>query len=534
MVTRRVLLAICLLSMSDPAKILAVGRIPHKATNHSLRQSVEQKKEGVQALAQFNIVHVREALAYLASDSLEGRETSEPGQKEAAAFIAKKFKDLGLKPLGDSGTFLQHFFVNVNYISDSSFVETDGSYYWGNKDIVVMPFGAGDTAITAPVVFAGYGFESDNYSDYDGMDVKGKIVILLDGNPPFADSSSIMIKTGLYKRGNAVKHGAAAVLLAVKGGKTGFAKIYQHFESLFGNKPMRLNTGIKSSQTPTKLQTIYIDEDLANQFLRRQGTDLEIVSRKLDSLQKPESMMLGSASVYIKLESETRLTENVIGMIEGTSLKNEYVVYSAHYDHLGKSPEGDVYHGADDNASGTCTVLGIAEMYAKSNLRPKRSVIFLTVTGEEKGLLGSDYFTAHPTVPIANIVADLNTDMDGRIDTSYLRKDSNYVFVIGSKRLSKELDSLLVSADSESVRIKLDYSFDSDNDPNQFYYRSDQYNFARRNIPVVFFFDGNIPEYHKPTDTIDKIDFPILEERAKLIFLTGWKAANLDWRLLLN
>jgi Zn-dependent M28 family amino/carboxypeptidase len=243
-----------------------------------------------------------------------------------------------------------------------------------------------------------------------------------------------------------------------------------------------------------------------------------------------------NATVRVDLVSEIRQSENVVGMLEGSddSSKNQYVVYSAHYDHLGKTPAGIIYHGADDNASGTSTVLGIAETYSNIKIRPKRSIIFLTVSGEEKGLLGSSYFTLHPTVPIKDIVTDLNTDMDGRIDTSYINRDSNYVFVIGSKRLSTELDSLLVSADSESVKIKLDYSFDSDNDPNQFYYRSDHYNFAKKDIPVIFFFDGNHPDYHKPTDTSDKIDFPILEERAKLIFMTGWKVANLDWRLRLN
>ncbi len=236
----------------------------------------------------------------------------------------------------------------------------------------------------------------------------------------------------------------------------------------------------------------------------------------------------------IYLVSEIRQSENVVGMLDGTSIRNEYVVYSAHYDHLGITPDGVIYHGADDNASGTSTVLGIAEAYSKSKIKPKRSIIFLTVSGEEKGLLGSEYFTSHPTVPIKDIVTDLNTDMDGRVDTAYLSRNDNYVFVIGSNRLSNELDSLLIAADSQSVKIKLDYAFDSDNDPNQFYYRSDHYNFARKNIPIVFFFDGNHPDYHKPTDTSDKINFPLLEERAKLIFMTGWKVANLGWRLRLN
>lgn len=494
--------------------------------------NVDYGTAGPEALQFFNVADVRYALTYLASDSLQGRETTEPGQKRAADFIVRRFKELGLKPLGDGGTYLQHFLVDVHYISDSSFIEADGKYFQNNKDFYVMPFGAGSTMITAPAVFAGYGFENDTYSNYKGIDASGKVVILLNGNPPFADTSDIMVNSQLYKRTNAAKHGAVAVLIVAKGDE--FAKTRQRFASMFGNKTMTLDNGIKETRTAAQIQMVYIKAEVANSLLEAHGTSVEELSKRIDSSKLSASMELGSVTVRIDLVSEIRQSENVVGMLEGTSIGNEYVVYSAHYDHLGMTPDGVIYHGADDNASGTSTVLGIAEAYSKSKIKPKRSIIFLTVSGEEKGLLGSEYFTSHPTVPIKDIVTDLNTDMDGRVDTSYLNRDNNYVFVIGSKRLSNELDSLMIAADSQSVEIKLDYAFDSANDPNQFYYRSDHYNFAKKNIPVVFFFDGNHPDYHKPTDTSDKINFPLLEERAKLIFMTGWKVANLDWRLRLN
>ncbi len=491
---------------------------------------------GREALRQFPIAHVRHDLNYLASDSLEGRETCEPGQIKAADFIARQFKEFGLKPIGDDGSYLQHFNVDLHYISDSSFVEAGGKYFQNGSDVVVPPFGAADTTLTAQAVFAGYGFEDGTYSDYQGLNVKGRIVVIMSGNPAFADTNDIMIRTALYKRSNAVRHGAAAVLIVMRGGDKEVARIVQQFGSLFGNKTMKLASPAKEARIPATTQVLYIRNKVADQMMKAANTDVETVAARIDSLKSPASMQLGEVTVCVKIVSETRQTENVIGMLEGTdpSLKDQYVVYSAHYDHLGKTATGVVYHGADDNASGTSTVLGIAELYSKMQTRPRRSIIFLTVTGEEKGLLGSDYFTSHPTVPMTNIVTDLNTDMDGRIDTSYVNRDSNYVFVIGSSRLSKNLDSLLVAADSQSVGLKLDYSFDSDNDPNQFYYRSDHYNFAKKNVPVIFFFDGNHPDYHKPTDTSDKITFPILEKRAKLIFLTGWKVANLDWRLRPN
>ena len=537
MTSHRSLFALCLLSSLAFISMSTLSTDPWRSKNSGgtqLPQKVDYEKAGIDAMRQFKIEHMRYALSCLASDSLEGRETSEPGQKKAAELIAKRFRELGLKPVGDSGTYFQHFFVDVHYISDSSFVEVGGKYFRNDRDIVVLPFGAGDTTVTAPAVFAGYGFESSTYSDYAGIDAKGKIVILLAGNPSFADTGDIMIKTELYKRSNALRHGAASVLIVVRGGDTAFTKIHQRFGSLFGNKTMTNDTGKKTKGSSTMMQMIYIREDVADELLKPHGTNANHLANTIDSTNQAASVAVGTITVSVRLVSEIRRTENVAGMLEGTSMKDEYVVYSAHYDHLGKTPDGVVYHGADDNASGTSTVLGVAELYSLSKVKPKRSIIFLMFTGEEKGLLGSDYFTSHPVVPITNIVTDLNTDMDGRVDTSYVNRDSNYIFVIGSRRLSTELDSLLVSADSQSVKMKLDYAFDSDSDPNRFYYRSDHYNFAKRNIPVVFFFDGNHPDYHKPTDTIDKIDFPLLENRTKLVFMTGWKAANLDRRLRLN
>jgi len=529
MTSSRIFLVLCVFSS------LAFGGT-HRNENHPAQSTgdLDYEKAGEEAIRQFNIMHVRYALTYLASDSLEGRETSEPGQKKAAEFIASQFNEFGLKPLGDSGTFLQHFCINVHYISDSSFIEVDGKHFQNNKDFFVAPFGAGDTTVAGSAVFAGYGFENSIYSDYKGIDVNGKIVVLLAGNPPFADTNDIMTETELYKRTNAAKHGAAAVLLVTRSGRDEFTEIRKRYMSMFGNNTMTLDAGAKENKSRAMMQLVYVKAEVANEFLKARGADIDGLARRIDSSGTPASMELGKTIIKVKLASETRESENVIGMLEGSSRKNEYIVYSAHYDHLGKTPDGIIYHGADDNASGTSTVLGIAETYSKSKVKPKRSIIFLTVAGEEKGLLGSEYFTSHPTVPIKGIVTDLNTDMDGRVDTSYVGRDSDYVFVIGSNRLSEELDSLLVSADSQSVKIKLDYSFDSDNDPNQFYYRSDHYNFAKKSIPVAFFFDGNIPDYHKPTDTSEKIDFPLLEKRAKLIFMAGWKVANLDWRIRLN
>jgi Zn-dependent M28 family amino/carboxypeptidase len=266
------------------------------------------------------------------------------------------------------------------------------------------------------------------------------------------------------------------------------------------------------------------------------GLTASQLARSIDSLGAPVSLQLGKATVRVRIDRERRETENVVGMLDGTDslLDNQYVVYSAHYDHLGLTRDGAVFHGADDNASGTATVLGIARAYALSAVKPRRSVIFLTVTGEEEGLLGSTYFTSHSPVPLDRIAADINTDMDGRIDPAHDGGDSNYIYVIGSKRLSNELDSLLVAADSESVKLILDYRYDAENDLNRFYYRSDSYSFARHKVPTIFFFNGVHADYHRRSDTSDKIAFSAMEKRAILVFLTGWKVANFSRRLMPN
>ncbi len=193
-----------------------------------------------------------------------------------------------MKPLGDSGTYLQHFPVDVHFISDSSFVEVDGKYFQNNEDFYVLPFGAGSANINAPAVFAGYGFENDTYSDYKGIDASGKIVILLSGNPPFADTNDIMVNSQLYKRTNAARHGAAAVLIVANGDE--FAKVRQRFASMFGNKTMTLDQGIKETRNIAQFQMVYIKTEVANALLEAQGTSVEKLSRRIDSLKAPASL----------------------------------------------------------------------------------------------------------------------------------------------------------------------------------------------------------------------------------------------------
>ncbi|SNR16875.1 M28 family metallopeptidase [Tenacibaculum jejuense] len=232
---------------------------------------------------------------------------------------------------------------------------------------------------------------------------------------------------------------------------------------------------------------------------------------------------------------ELKDSENVLAYIKGTEKPDEIVVISAHLDHVG-TKDGEIYNGADDDGSGTVAVLEIAQAFqkaAKAGKGPKRSILFLHVTAEEKGLIGSKYYTENPVFPLKNTVTDLNIDMVGRVDERH-KENPNYIYLIGSDRLSTELHNISDSMNTKYTNIKLNYRYNRRTDPNFFYYRSDHYNFAKHNIPIIFYFNGVHEDYHKPTDTPDKINYNLLEKRTKLVFYTAWEVANRENRLIVD
>lgn len=228
-------------------------------------------------------------------------------------------------------------------------------------------------------------------------------------------------------------------------------------------------------------------------------------------------------------------SENVVAFIKGSEKPDEILVISAHLDHVGIK-FGKVYNGADDDGSGTVAILEIAEAFqqaVKEGKGPKRSILFLHVTGEEKGLLGSKYYVENPIFPLANTVANLNIDMVGRIDDRH-KNDRNFIYLIGSDKLSTDLHNLSEEMNSKYMNISLDYKYNDEGDPNRFYYRSDHYNFAKYNIPIIFYFNGTHEDYHQHTDTPDKINYDLLQNRSRLIFHTAWEIANRDARLVVD
>ena len=239
---------------------------------------------------------------------------------------------------------------------------------------------------------------------------------------------------------------------------------------------------------------------------------------------------------YFQGRGDAKASENVIAYIKGSEKPEEVIVISAHLDHVGIDKEGNVFNGADDDGSGTVAIMMIAKAFqqaVKDGYRPKRSVVFLHVTGEEIGLYGSRYYSENPIFPLENTVSNLNIDMIGRIDPD--KKDNpDYLYLIGSNKLSQELQDVSEEVNEKYINMELDYKYDDPNDPNRFYYRSDHYNFAKNNIPVIFYFNGVHEDYHKISDTPDKIEYDLLERRTKLIFLTAWELANREERIKLN
>jgi Zn-dependent M28 family amino/carboxypeptidase len=317
--------------------------------------------------------------------------------------------------------------------------------------------------------------------------------------------------------------GAAGIVIVTMEGQANFDRIANRYKSMGSRGRIGFDQEIK--QRPIFMVS---SDKMAQLF----GAPVETLKEAAKA--NPTSIAAQKASYHIVKTKTPVEAVNVMGFLEGTDKKEEVLVISSHYDHVGVSAEGDAFNGADDDGSGTVSVMEIAEafaMAAKDGIKPRRSILFLNVTGEEKGLLGSEYYSENPVFPIANTVNNINIDMVGRIDYEYQKEENkDYVYVIGSEMLSSQLKKINEYNNITYTNLKLDYRYDAEDDPNRFYYRSDHYNFAKFNIPVIFFFNGVHDDYHQVTDTVDKIEFPLMNKRAHLIFHTAWDLANRDQR----
>jgi hypothetical protein len=457
-------------------------------------------------------------LYVLASDSLEGRETGKKGQKLAADYIATHFTSIGIPPYNGT-TYYQEFPLLKQSLKTSSLLLKDSLVFL--EDYYTSPFFSSVNIDFTSIHCIGYGIKEAACSS-SKEDLKDKVVLIFTSNLMSDKDKLTTINEPIgweQQLEIAYKKGVKAVLFIDEGVKSKSSKYGSYF-----TKEKR---SVLINNAKFKVPFAFID---AVDLKRTIGWSLKKLKKKVLHCKYPNIPVKGSFSTYVN--EELLQGENVLGYLEGSDLKDELLVITAHYDHIGIH-DGVVHNGADDDGSGTVAILELAEAFALAKAQgngPRRSVLFMPVAGEEMGLLGSSYYTENPVFPLKNTIADLNIDMIGRMDENH-QGNPDYVYLIGADKLSTELHQLSEKANTNYTQLELDYTFNDPNDPNRFYYRSDHYNFAKNNIPVIFYFNGVHADYHKPSDTVEKIHFGKIASISKLIFHTAWQLVNQDKRI---
>ncbi len=489
-------------------------------------------------------------LHIIASDSLEGRDTGSKGQKMAADYIAKHFKADGLTgPVKEGNNpYYQSFDLEQSHWGEGH-ITIGTQKFLMMQDFYVMGSSPFQTEQPADVVFAGYGIDDPKFNDYAGKDVTGKVIVVLAGEPKNAKGNYIISGTDKTsdwgndfrtKRKAATDHGAKAVLIITGTSANDFTNLTQRYKT----NATRPSLGLKQNDAQALAATLFVSPVAGVSLLNTTAGKLADYTAAVAKQGKPVAGTFAAAT-DIKIQTQRITapvpTENVLGFIEGSDKKDEVIILTAHYDHVGvdSTLTGDqIFNGANDDGSGTVAVMEIAQAFAqaqKEGAGPRRSILFMTVTGEEKGLLGSDYYAENPIFPLANTVANINIDMIGRMDFEHEKKnDSNYIYVIGADKLSSELHEINTQMNDKYVNLKLDYTFNDENDPNRFYYRSDHYNFAKHGIPIIFYFNGVHEDYHQPGDEVEKIDFESSQKVTRLAFHVVWELANRDQRIVVD
>jgi Zn-dependent M28 family amino/carboxypeptidase len=496
---------------------------------------------------------MKEYLTFIASDELEGRDTPSPGLDTAAKYIADHLKGWGVKPAGDNGTYFQKIALRRTKVdAEGTRAEVNGQSFSFGEDLIAQPIAG---TVSAPLVFVGNGWlvKSKNINSYQGLDVKDKIVVALGGFPKglaFTDLTGKQGEDWFTPIDYAQSHGAKGLIFIPS--PPALANWPQTRRVVTETGTLQVEKFVKPDAP--QMPIISISDRVASALFQGEKQAEGITNRETNNQIQPFELSRDKkVSFTVATRKEQQWTQNVVGVLEGSDpmLKNEYVALGAHYDHVGKGtpledphrfPPKDksdtdrIYNGADDDGSGTVAVLMMAEAFAKGK-RPRRSLLFVWHCGEEKGLWGSQYFTNNPTVPLKQIVAQLNIDMIGRSrpagDTNPANNNltkPNEVFVIGSKMMSTELGELSERVNHAYLNLGFNYKFDDPNDPEQYFYRSDHFNYARKGIPIIFYMDGDHEDYHRPSDSVEKIDFQQMEKVTRTVFATGLELANATQR----
>ena len=515
------------------------------------------QKKGLESINQRDL---EKHMDFLASDEMKGRATGDPGLLVAARYLAAQAKHLGLKSADEENGYYQYFKITENSYDrkkcqmhivpdgNDEIVNRDSFYFYHFKS-------AGSTSIEGEVIFAGYGIHDDenNYNDFQDIIIKDKIVMIMERAPMNEDGTEAQFdnekwsdSNSFLKKMNYIKEQQPRAVLMVQDPKSGFNSLGERFPNYVSEvesyKSMRSDDekkklGFEETGGLISYGLIDIHRSVADQLLTYAGKNLAVIQKEIDSSLTPQSFLIPDVKLKIDLiiKEKPIPAPNIFGIIEGSDplLKNEFLIYTAHFDHLGTDGEGGVFNGADDNASGTVALIEIAQAFLNEKKKAKRSIGFLWVSAEEIGIYGSKYFADNPLVPVEDIVAVINLDMISRSQTEEDRASSregltiaggDSVKVIGGLQ-SKVLMELNEDA-LDDMNLPGNYRYNDPDHPLRFFVRSDHISFARKDIPVIFYSTGTHNDYHRLTDNLVGVDYKRFVEMTKLAFLLGYKATN--------
>lgn len=507
-----------------------------------------QKAKDVDPISYADVIdstYLYSHLSKFAHDSLQGRDTGSEGITRGEEYIASQYERLGIVPVGDDNSYFQSVDVNQNILEDyvyEIYSEADTEKTLDvmyvldeSRSAPIVPIYGTSAEVFAPVVFAGYGLVDDttNINSFENIAVEGKLVLVFTSAPEGYEGELPSVRA-LYQ--TLIGQRRAAGIIGVSANEEAFNQTLTGFKANIG-RGSGMSLGYLENNRGS-WTIAFINPTNVSELIDMDGLSIEEYQAKL--LENPAEFKGNDTGKWIKAMPGSRVEKvnarNIVGFIPGTDplLKDEVVVLSAHHDHVGigrADESGDtIYNGADDNGSGSMGLLAVAEALSRAKAAGaeiKRSILILHVTGEEKGLLGSRYYSDHPIFPIENTVADVNVDMIGRIDYNYQDKsDENYVYIIGAEIISSQLDSLLKEANRKMNNITLDMMYNDLDDPNQFYRRSDHWNFGRLGIPFAFFFNGVHDQYHRPADHVELIEFGQYVKRVQTIYAFALELAN--------
>lgn len=471
--------------------------------------------------------NIRKHLEILSADDMEGREAGHPGNLKAAKYLAGQLELFGYETPVRTSDYFQYFPLYKQVWQDISMTIDDRPYRYLTDFYALPSQNPNLPAFTSKeIVYLGYGMNSESYDDFQEGDLANRIVIIKEGRPGNSELKTSGLEENKLKA--ARKAGVRLILV-----------ITDRYNERLRRYRQILSAPTITTRLPQSKRTnvVYISPRVAAQLMDDYADDIAEYDREKYSsprVEKDPVVIRTDFAIALHKRTEYEYVPNVVGILPGKDpeLRHELLVMSAHLDHLGV--RGDqIYNGADDDGSGTSTILEIArvisELAQEPGNEPRRSLLILFANAEEKGLLGSAYYTDHPLYPLSSTITNLNVDMIGRRDEAH-QDNPFYTYIIGSDKLSSDLHAINEEVNQSLTNLELDYTYNDEADPNRFYYRSDHYNFAKNDIPVIFYFTGVHEDYHKPTDTIEKIEFGKMRTIGQLIFGTAWELLNRDER----